>query len=206
MQNDNFRFHVRHKMGRREKKKQEYKSHMIKAALESITESGLARVNVRQISDKAGVSFGNFHYHYGGKNGLLLQALRELLIEIKALARQKTAYSDNFHDHLQAYITAQFDPRVFTNANCIAWLNFWNEASTQAEFARLEKINRSRNLSNLRFYLGRLMEREAAVTTADDIHVFTNGLWMQKALIKDRLTAELALESVQRLLKRVVPG
>jgi len=193
-------------MGKREKKKQEYKSQMIKATLASITESGLARVNVRQISDKAGVSFGNFHYHYGGKNGLLLQALRELLLEIKALARQKTAGSQCFHDHLQAYIAAQFDSRVFTNANCIAWLNFWNEASTQTEFARLEKINRSRNLSNLRFHLGRLMDRQAAVTTAADIHVYTNGLWMQKALIKNRLTAEQAMDSVQRFLKSVVPG
>jgi transcriptional repressor BetI len=178
---------------------------MINAALASITETGLARVNVRQISSKAGVSFGNFHYHYGGKDGLLLEALKQLLTEIKALARQKTASSDNFHDHLQAYVEAQFDPAIFTTANCTAWLNFWNEASTQAGFARLERINRSRNLTNLRFYLGRLIGKEAAVATASDIHDFINGLWMHKALLKGGLTAEQALESVHRFLDRIVP-
>lgn len=178
---------------------------MINATLASITECGLARVNVRQISDKAGVSFGNFHYHYGGKNGLLLQALRELLIEIKSLVRQQSNFSDNARERLLSFITAQFDPRIFTNANCTAWLNFWNEASTQPEFARLEIINRSRNLSNLRFYLGQLMEREAAISTAADIHVFTNGLWMQKALIKDKLLPSQAIDSVQKYLKLVVP-
>lgn len=192
-------------MGRREKKKQEYKTQMINATLASITECGLARVNVRQISDKAGVSFGNFHYHYGGKNGLLLQALRELLIEIKSLVRQQSNFSDDARERLLSFITAQFDSRIFTNANCTAWLNFWNEASTQPEFARLEIINRSRNLSNLRFYLGQLMEREAAISTAVDIHVFTNGLWMQKALIKDKLLPSQAIDSVQKYLKLVVP-
>jgi transcriptional repressor BetI len=193
------------KMGRREKRKQQYQNQMIDAALASITETGLARVNVRQISDKAGVSFGNFHYHYGGKDGLLLQALRKLLTEIKVLVRQKTSSSDDCRNKLQAYIDAQFDPAIFTTDNCTAWLNFWNEASTQAKFARLERINRSRNLSNLRFYLGRLIKKEAAVTAASDIHDFVNGLWMHKALIKDGLTAAHALDSVQRFLDCIVP-
>ena len=33
----------------------------------------MANTNVRQINDKASVSSGNFHYHFGGKNGLLLE-------------------------------------------------------------------------------------------------------------------------------------
>ena len=192
-------------MSRREKKKEEYKAQMIGAALEAIAETGLTRLNVRQISDKAGVSFGNFHYHFGGKDGLLLEALKRLLTKIRVLARLRTSSAEGPFDCLLAYIGAQFDPTIYTTANCIVWLNYWNEASTQARFARLERINRSRVQSNLRFYLGRLMEKEAASDVASDIHALIDGLWMRKAQIKDGLSPERALDTVRRFVEGVVP-
>jgi len=188
-------------MKKRSTRKSENRSLMINAVLDTIAEDGLANANVRQISDKAGVSFGNFHYHFGGKDGLLLEALKQLLKQIQVLTKEGVAKSNTPAEQLNLYVEAQFNPSIFTNRNAVIWLNFWNEASTNESFARFELLNRRRLRSNIRYYLRACGVIKNVEEIAADTHVLIDGLWMHKALMKDGLKLEDALATVRRKLK-----
>ena len=193
-------------MSRRGLKKDEYKTRMIDAALEVIAETGFSHINVRKISERAGVSFGNFHYHFGGKEGLLFEALKVILSRIRAYDLRSIASENSAYVRLVLYIHAQFNPGVFNTFNSVVWVNYWSEASTQPQFSRLEKINRSRAQSNLRYYLRQIVPDEQAVKLAFDIHVIIDGLWIRKAHLKDALSSEQARETVLRFVRLAIPG
>lgn len=187
-------------MGKREEKQRRYRAQMIEAARSVIAETGLAQLNVRQISEKSGVSFGNLHHLFGGKEGLLLEVLKQLLMEIRQISRQHATTNDDPLIGLDLYVCAQFNPQIYTNENCILWLNFWNEAATQPAFARLETINRRRMQSNLRFYLKQVTDADTATVVASDIQSMIDGLWIRKAHLKGGQSAEAALDTIRRFI------
>lgn len=187
-------------MGKREEKQRRYRAQMIEATRSAIAETGLAQLNVRQISEKSGISFGNLHHLFGGKEGLLLEVLKQLLVEMRQVSRQLVPINDDPLGGLDGYVCAQFDEQIYTTENCIVWLNFWNEAATQPAFARLEIINRRRMQSNLRYYLKRVTDAENATAIASDIQSLTDGLWIRKAHLKNGQTAEAAKDTIREFI------
>ncbi len=72
----------------------EHAEQLIEVALEEFSERGYAKASINQILTRAGMSKGQFYYHFGNKEGLYL-AVVELV-----LTRQR------------AFMAARFDPAV----------------------------------------------------------------------------------------------
>src|SRR6185436_14862907 len=50
---------------------------IIQAARACLLADGYARLSTRRVADEAGVPLSQIHYHFGGKQGLVLAMLRE---------------------------------------------------------------------------------------------------------------------------------
>jgi AcrR family transcriptional regulator len=62
---------------------EETRAALIEAAGELFAEYGLEGVSTRTIAEKAGENIGSIHYHFGGKEGLHLAALRHAIRRIR---------------------------------------------------------------------------------------------------------------------------
>lgn len=59
------------------------KEHMIDTAVELLAEKAdVDQITVRQIAERAGVSVGSVHYHFGSKNSLLAAAIEKSVLQM----------------------------------------------------------------------------------------------------------------------------
>lgn len=78
---------------------------LIEAAADLLAELGPNRVSVRDIADRAGVNKGQIHHYFGGKQGLIEAAFRQLAREHFENARVRS------DDGLPAPLTLGLDQR-----------------------------------------------------------------------------------------------
>lgn len=64
---------------------------ILEAAKQALLETGYAGLSTRKIADSAGVPLSQIHYHFGSKQGLVLEVLEEE--NRKLLDRQQSMYS-----------------------------------------------------------------------------------------------------------------
>ena len=66
---------------------------ILEAAKQALLETGYAGLSTRKIADSAGVPLSQIHYHFGSKQGLVLEVLEEE--NRKLLDRQQSMYSSD---------------------------------------------------------------------------------------------------------------
>ena len=64
---------------------------ILEAAKQALVDSGYSGMSTRKIAESAGVPLSQIHYHFGSKQGLVLEVLEEE--NRKLLERQKSMYS-----------------------------------------------------------------------------------------------------------------
>jgi AcrR family transcriptional regulator len=67
------------------------RTELLDAAVECLAEMGLAQLSTRSIAERAGVPVSQIHYHFVGKDGLLLAVLEHQ--NQRLLARQHSMYA-----------------------------------------------------------------------------------------------------------------
>lgn len=60
---------------------------LLAAAIDLLAEVGPRQMSVRMVAERAGVNHGLVHHYFGGKDGLLASAMRRLVAEHHAYAR-----------------------------------------------------------------------------------------------------------------------
>lgn len=73
--------------------RQESEDKLIQAAAELLGEVGPRAMSVRAVAERAGVNHGLVHHYFGGKDGLLRAAMRQLVEEHAEFARAKSGGS-----------------------------------------------------------------------------------------------------------------
>jgi AcrR family transcriptional regulator len=68
----------------------ETRTGLLEAAVTCLRETGYARLSTRAVAERAGVPVSQIHYHFGGKDGLLLAVLGHQ--DRQLLARQRALY------------------------------------------------------------------------------------------------------------------
>jgi AcrR family transcriptional regulator len=66
------------------------RAELLDAATATLVETGYAQLSLRAVADRAGVPVSQIHYHFGGKEGLLLGVLEEQNAQL--LQRQRGMY------------------------------------------------------------------------------------------------------------------
>ncbi len=163
------------------------KNQLVQATLESVAELGLQNTTINSISRKAGMSSGIISHYFGGKQGVIEAALRQLLEELKqALLKRTVGQSITPQQRLMAIVEANFTDFQRSTATTRTWLSFWSRAMHEPGLARLQRINSQRLYSNLRFSFRQLMDTESATLAARQTAALIDGFWLRSALGPDQ--------------------
>ena len=133
---------------------------IILATLKCFHQFGYEGTTVTRICAETGVSAGNIHYYFGGKQTLLEEAMRMLLRDVRGRMVETLGLAQTPIDRINAIIESNLHPHLFNRKICVTWLHFWAQAAHVPELSRLEKVNRRRFRQNLLHELIKLTDRE----------------------------------------------
>ena len=124
---------------------------LLEATIDCLVEDGYARTTTRRIAERAGVTLGAVHHHFGSKVGLLSEARRYITTkwaeELLSKAPPETLPIPTRHElmldqawesykgryfqaALEILVAARTDPKLReTGTDAIRHLSRWNEAS-----------------------------------------------------------------------------
>lgn len=154
---------------------------LIDATIAEIGAAGSLDVTVSQIAKRAGVSSGLAHHYFGGKDDILLAAMRHVLgvYGAEVLGRLKAARTPE--ERVEAIVEGSFAPSNFRADTISAWLNFYVLALSSDDARRLHRIYAHRLRSNLRHAL-RPLAGARADRLADRTAEMIDGVYLNRGL------------------------
>ncbi|MFD1510832.1 choline-responsive transcriptional repressor BetI [Lacimonas salitolerans] len=157
---------------------------LVKATIAEIGATGTLDVSVAQIARRAGMSSALAHHYFGGKEDMLLAAMRHTMGVYAAEVRGALAMVQGPDQRVQAIVRASFSPRNFRADTVAAWMNFYVLARRAPQAQRLLTIYQRRLRANLTHALRPLIGQRAA-SAADRIAALIDGVYLQQSLGRD---------------------
>lgn len=157
------------------------KAALIDATIAEIGTRGTLNVTVGQIAGRAGVSSALAHHYFGGKDTLIVEAMRHILRIYGDEVIRFLTHADTPRGRIESIIRAGFSPVNFSKQTISAWLNFYMLAQTDEDAHRLWTIYQCRIRSNLTHDLRPLIGRRAPEAAAR-IAGLIDGLYIREAL------------------------
>lgn len=178
---------------------------LIEATILEIGEAGSLNVTVGKIAKRAGVSSALAHHYFGGKDQILLAAMRAILAQFGASVKRELSKAETPTDRVEAIIIACFHPDNFQPQVIASWLAFYVLAQNSSDAQRLLQIYARRMQSNLVYDLCKLTDRNKAQRIANGLASIIDGFYIRQALQKsnaDRLeTTSIVTEYLHLQLK-----
>jgi len=175
---------------------------LIEAAAHAIHKYGFYDATVSRIAAQSGLSAGNIHHHFGGKDGLLEATMRALLGDIHDAMVDELARAAGPLERVRAVIRTNLAEPLFRPEICRVWLHFWAQTPHQERLARLERINATRFRANLQEGLRQLVPTERVQGLAHEIVALVDGLWVRRAQRGHEVEPEAACRLVLDYLDR----
>ncbi|SMX23432.1 choline-binding transcriptional repressor BetI [Boseongicola aestuarii] len=178
---------------------------LIDATIAEIGATGSLDVTVGQIARRAGVSSGLAHHYFGGKEDILLAAMRHVMREyarevLNGLQRANTSLA-----RVEAIVKGSFAISNFREDTIAAWLNFYVLALSSAPARRLHRIYAARLRSNLSHALRPLVESRAPDLAARTAALI-DGLYLHQGLAEAPPDGEAATRHVMQFVEREIGG
>lgn len=173
---------------------------LIDATIAEIGETRSLDVTVSNIARRAGVSSGLAHHYFGGKDDILLAAMRHVLKVFSREVQTRLAEAKTPRDRLLAVIQASFAPSNFQPDTIAAWVNFYVLALSSPDAARLLRVYRKRLRSNLLHDLHPILG-DGAPDAADRLAALIDGLYLHHT---DDTDADHAVTQVFAALAREI--
>ncbi len=152
---------------------------IVKATIAELGAKKSLDVTVSQIAKRAGMSSALAHHYFGGKDQIFLAAMRRILSDFGAEARDELKAAVP-NERAQAIIRSCFAPSCFTPDVIAAWMTFYVLAQTNDDALRLWQIYQSRIRSNLIFALRPMLADP--VEAAENMIALIDGLYIRAAL------------------------
>ncbi|MFN3615612.1 MAG: choline-responsive transcriptional repressor BetI [Rubrimonas sp.] len=153
---------------------------VIEAAITAIHARGSADVTVAEIARRAGCSAGLALHYFGGKEDILLAAMRHLLADFRCDAAAGLRRAPTPRARVTAVVQASFGPGQFRPEAVSAWLAFYAMAQRSRPARRLLQIYFARLRSNLIHALRPLTAQAADV--AEGAGAIIDGLYLRHVL------------------------
>lgn len=200
--------------GKREQNREQNRLALIEAVLESVAEKGISETSVSEIIQRAGLSRGMIHLHFGGKDNLVHAAARHSSEEyydgIEALLQ--TA-GDTPQARIEMIVRGDLSERVLNRRNVSIWYAFRGEARNRTVIAEYSdtRDGRLRNMIHNAFL--RVVKEagcaDGAGVARDATHgtlAMLEGMWTDYLLHPDRFDREEAMRIVFRFLAAMFPA
>ncbi|APX88962.1 transcriptional regulator BetI [Brevirhabdus pacifica] len=161
---------------------------LVNATIEEIGRAGSLDVTVGQIARRAGVSAALAHHYFGGKEQILLAAMRHILTQYGTTVRQALEGAVEPRQRLEAIAEASFTTGQFRPEVVGAWLNFYVQAQGNPSARRLLTVYQRRLRSNLLVALRPLAGARAEMI-AETLAALIDGIYIRAALAPERFAA-----------------
>lgn len=102
-----------------------------KAFFKVVSEKGLGRATIREVTEVAGFSPGLMHHYYPDKEAMLLDVLDYLITTYKAEFQEGVSQLDSAIDRMKFFISYLFDIERFDLEFSRAWMEFWVLSKTE---------------------------------------------------------------------------
>ena len=176
---------------------------LVKATIAEIGAAGTLDITVSKIARRAGVSTALAHHYFGGKDQILLAAMRHILVMFAQEARGPITSAKTPAQRLDAILSASFAPSNFSEEVIAAWLNFYVLAQSSEEALRLLTVYRRRLQSNLTVAL-RPLVGAAAPHKAEVIGALIDGVYLRQALRSGAMGGADALAMLRRACDQLI--
>jgi len=168
---------------------------LVKATIAEIGAIGTLDVTVSKIARRAGMSSALAHHYFGGKEQILVAAMRYTMSVYAAEVRGALTMAGTAQQRIEAIVRTSFSPRNFRRDTVAAWMNFYVLAQVAPEARRLLMVYQRRLRSNLCYNLRPLVGARAAAT-ANRIASLIDGVYLQQSLGRETPDHEKAVEEV----------
>jgi TetR/AcrR family transcriptional repressor of bet genes len=157
---------------------------LIEATILEIGEVGSLDVTVGKIAKRAGVSSALAHHYFGGKDQILLAAMRSILGLYGRNVKSEMVGAKTPMERLEAIISASFHEDNFADEVIASWLTFYVLAQTSDDAKRLLRVYAGRLQTNLVYDLRKLTSEPKAKRIANGLASIIDGFYIRQALQK----------------------
>ncbi len=203
------------KQGSKRKKLEEFnRQALIEATLDSIAEIGIARSSVSEIVQRAGLSRGMVHLHFGGKDNLLIAAVKQTgEIYYEHLEEFLTVAGPRAQDRLAAIVNCDLNEKVLNGRTVNIWYAFRGEAREREAIAHYTDT-RDERLKHLVYRAYRVLAdgeglNDSVLMARDATHgtlALLEGMWTDFLLHPDAFDRAVARRIVFRFLTSLFPA
>lgn len=200
--------------GKREQNREQNRLALIEAVLDSVAEKGISETSVSEIIQRAGLSRGMIHLHFGGKDNLVQAAAHysseEYYDGLDALLQ--TA-GNSPQERIEMIVRGDLSERVLNRRNVSIWYAFRGESRNRKAIAEHSDTRDGRLRGMVHNAFAKIV-REAGTPDAsgaarDATHgtlALLEGMWTDFLLHPDRFDRQEAARIIFRFLAAMFPA
>ena len=184
-----------------------HKQVLIKATLDTIAEIGITDTSVSRIVERAGLSRGMIHLHFGGKDKLLTAAAQQFSADYYADMDRLTDLGPNAsaEDRVMAIVRADLSEVLLNPRSTKIWHAFRGVASSHEGIARYSSTQDEKLVATLRLAFSELAgDCDSTATLTEDATNGTlallEGMWVNYLTNMDGFSREGAVALIRRFL------
>ncbi len=192
---------------RRTASKEARQMQLIKATIRSIAKHGLSATTMSTVSKEAKLSQGIVNLHFQSKDRLLVETLRYVADEYKAVwdkALEESGPSNA--EKIEALVGVDFEKSVCKRNKLAVWFAFWGETRSRPVYREICRKRDQEYLQVMIEYCEALIKEGAyenleAEIVANAILAMTEGLWLDLLMSPDYMSPEQTREVVMHYLR-----
>ena len=198
---------------RREETKARNRLALIEATIGSIADVGIIDTSVTEIIERANLSRGMIHLHFGSKDNLMLAAVKHASEQYYTeLERRLPADKASPQKRLEAIISADLSDALLNETSANVWYAFRGEARKEVAFARYSSTRdlrlRELVLDAFTMIVSETDEPDPIMCARDATHgvlALLEGMWMDYLLHPGSFNRDTAKRIVFRFLSGLFP-
>jgi TetR/AcrR family transcriptional repressor of bet genes len=175
------------------------------AAYEMAGEHGFGALTVAGIAEHAGITKGNIHHYFNGKEDLIEHAVRFAHAQYRKAVVERLREAKSPSQRLWSVVDGNFSPEIFQLKYRRLWLSIFHAAKTNARLARLCEIVDRRTIMHITRPLRELVPPSELDTKAFAIMSLIDGCWFL-AVSEPKVTRHAALEIIADYVRANIPA
>ena len=189
------------------------KAVLIQATLDTIADIGITETTVSRIIDRAGLSRGMIHLHFGGKDQLLVAAVKATsMVYYQEVERRISQAGNKPADIILAVIEADLSEALLNEKSVKIWHAFRGEAITNAGIAQYSSTRDKRLRDIIRSAFDQIAKQEGL----DNGHILARdvtfgtlalleGMWVDFMSNQEVFSRKAAISIICRFLAGPFP-
>jgi AcrR family transcriptional regulator len=186
---------------------------LVDATLITIAEHGITDTSVSRIIERAGLSRGMIHLHFGSKDNLLSAAAKQFSEEYYATMDRETDLGPDTppEDRILAIVRADLSEALLNPQSSKIWHAFRGVASTHVGIAKYSSTQDAKLVSKLRTAFRQLasedgLQPDIAEDATSGTLALLEGMWVNYLTDQKEFSREDAASLIRRFLAGLFPN